>query len=70
MDPEFLSVAEVARLFHCHPETVKRRARRHELPAFKFGRRWFFPRAELSRWINDELFSKCHLRRDEETACP
>jgi hypothetical protein len=43
MDPEFLSVAEVARLFHCHPVTVKRRARRDKLPAFKFGCRWFFP---------------------------
>jgi len=47
MDREFLTAAEVAEMFSCHTETVKRRARTGELPAFKFGRSWFFPKSEL-----------------------
>jgi len=35
MEREFLSVAEVAAMFQCYPETVKRMARRGELPGLQ-----------------------------------
>lgn len=64
MEREFLSVAEVAAMFQCYPETVKRMARRGELPAFKFGKHWFFPKIELIQQLLDWMKNRRRLRRD------
>lgn len=50
-DDRPLTVAEVARYFRCDPETVKRQARHGALPAFKFGKFWYFRRSEIEHWM-------------------
>lgn len=52
-----LTTAEVAEFFRCDPETVKRRARCGKLPAFKFGKFWYFRRADIDQMISQALQS-------------
>jgi excisionase family DNA binding protein len=42
---------QAAELMHVHPETVKRRARRGEIPAVKFGKVWRFRASGLEAYI-------------------
>ena len=42
-----LDIGDIAELFNCSREKVKRMARSGELPAFKFGKRWYFLRNDL-----------------------
>jgi excisionase family DNA binding protein len=58
-----LTCEEAAALIRAHPKTVKRMARRGDLPGhFRFGR-WFFYASELDAWMRTELHSSCHSRR-------
>jgi excisionase family DNA binding protein len=52
-----LTVAEVAEFFRCDPETIKRQARRGKLPAFKFGKFWYFRLADIDRMISQAVKS-------------
>jgi excisionase family DNA binding protein len=52
-----LTVSEVAEFFGCGPEKVKRQARSGKLPGFKFGKHWYFRRADLDRMIAQALHS-------------
>lgn len=45
-----LNVRQAAKFLGVHTETVRRLARRGELPAFKVGRNWRFRREALLRW--------------------
>ena len=38
---------------HVHPETVKRRARRGEIPGLKFGKVWRFRASVLDTYIRN-----------------
>jgi excisionase family DNA binding protein len=50
-DCGLLSVEEAAALLGFHPESVRRLARRGQIPAVKFGARaWAFDREELREW--------------------
>jgi excisionase family DNA binding protein len=52
-----LTCGEAAAFVRVHPKTVKRMARRGDLPGyFRFGR-WFFFASELDRWMHGELHS-------------
>jgi len=52
-----LTCEEAAAFVRVHPKTVKRMARRGDLPGyFRFGR-WFFYASELDRWMHGELHS-------------
>lgn len=51
----FLTVSEVAQLFRCDPETVKRRARSRKLPGFKFGKLWFFRLRDIDAMIDSAI---------------
>jgi len=52
-----LTCEEAAAFVRVHPKTVKRMARRGDLPGyFRFGR-WFFYTSELDRWMRGELHS-------------
>ncbi len=52
-----LTCEEAAAFVRVHPKTVKRMARRGDLPGyFRFGR-WFFYASELDRWMGGELHS-------------
>src|SRR4051812_39653072 len=48
--PEALTGQEAAALLNAHVETVRRLARRGELPSFKIGKDWRFNREALLRW--------------------
>ena len=45
---EYLTVAETARLFRVSEVTVRRMARRGELPALRFGAQWRIERDGLA----------------------
>lgn len=51
----FLTVSEVAQLFRCDPETVKRQARSRKLPGFKFGKLWFFRLCDIDAMIDSAI---------------
>jgi excisionase family DNA binding protein len=58
-----LTCEEAADLARVHPRTLKRMARRGELPGhFRFGR-WFFYASELDCWMRTELHSSRHSCR-------
>ena len=61
-----LGVAELAKIFHCSTESIKRKARSGELPAFKFGKFWYVREADLEQYLATTVHSNGHLRRDQE----
>lgn len=48
------SAAEVAHLLGLHRLTVYEAAQRGDLPCFRVGRRWFFPRDAIERLLAGE----------------
>lgn len=48
---KFLTVQEVAEFFGVNPMTIYRKARKGEIPAFKFGKNWMFSEAILNDWV-------------------
>ena len=48
-----LDSQQAADLMHVHPETVKRRARRGEIPGLKFGKVWRFRASGLEAYIRN-----------------
>ncbi|MBW4027709.1 MAG: helix-turn-helix domain-containing protein [Acidobacteria bacterium] len=48
-----LDSEQAAALLHVHPETLKRRARRGEIPGMKFGKVWRFRASGLNAYIRD-----------------
>ncbi len=50
MDPDVLNASQAATLLGAHVETIRRLARRGEIPCFKVGKDWRFHRALLERW--------------------
>jgi excisionase family DNA binding protein len=65
-DREVFDVGEIAAVFKCSREKIKRMARRGELPAFKFGNHWYVRRNDLESLIQHRLQCFCHLRRLQE----
>jgi excisionase family DNA binding protein len=53
-DSDVLNASEAARFLRAHVETVRRLARRGELPSFKVGRDWRFHRQALLRWAEEQ----------------
>ena len=53
-----LGVDELAILFRCSTEKIKRLARAGKLPAFKFGKAWFVREQDLQRYIDRALASR------------
>jgi excisionase family DNA binding protein len=49
-EPEVLDAHEAAALLRAHVETVRRLARRGDIPSFKVGKDWRFNREALVRW--------------------
>lgn len=48
-----LDSQRAAELVHVHPETLKRRARRGEIPGVKFGKLWRFRASGLEAYIRN-----------------
>ena len=61
-----LDVQDLARIFNCSAEKIKRMARRGELPAFKFGKMWYMRPNDLERFLESAVESNHHLRRIQE----
>jgi excisionase family DNA binding protein len=61
-----LSVADVAEIFKCGREKIKRMARRGELPAFKFGKHWYIRKDDLERYLSGRIELNGHPRRIQE----
>jgi excisionase family DNA binding protein len=65
-DKAVLDMADVAELFKCSREKVKRMARSGELPAFKFGKGWYIRQDDLEHFLAGRVELKGHLRRIQE----
>ena len=58
-----ITCEEASKVLRVHPRTIKRMARRGEVPGhFRFGR-WFFYPSELDSWMRTELHSTRHSCR-------
>jgi len=53
-DTEVLIAKEAAAFLKAHVETIRRLARRGDIPAFKVGKDWRFDRGELRRWLKEQ----------------
>ena len=49
---------EAARFLRLHPKTVKRMARRGEIPGCLLGRRWYFRPSELDELLRADISSQ------------
>jgi excisionase family DNA binding protein len=63
---EVLDVGDVAEIFKCSREKIKRMARRGDLPAFKFGKHWYLRKDDLERFLSGRVELNSHLRRIQE----
>lgn len=61
-----LDVRDLAEIFKCSREKIKRMARQGKLPAFKFGKHWYVRQDDLERFLSNQVESEGHLRRDQE----
>ena len=52
--PEVLDAHEAATFLGAHVETVRRLARRGDIPSFKVGKDWRFHRESLLRWFEEQ----------------
>jgi len=58
--PQFepvLSLKQAAEALKLHPDTLKKMARRGEVPAMKVGKYWRFRLSELDCWIRSKVVS-------------
>jgi excisionase family DNA binding protein len=53
-DTDVLNAKEAAAYLKAHVETIRRMARRGEIPAFKVGKDWRFHQEALLRWIDGQ----------------
>jgi excisionase family DNA binding protein len=61
-----LDVRDLAEIFKCSREKIKRMARQGNLPAFKFGKHWYVRQDDLEHFLANQVQSGSHLRRDQE----
>src|SRR5512133_3899518 len=57
-DPGVMDAIEAAALLSAHVETVRRLARRGDIPSFKVGKDWRFKREALLRWSERQPVGK------------
>ena len=55
---EILTIAQVAQYLNLHQLTVYKLVKQGNLPAFKVGGQWRFPKKVLDRWIRQEIKRK------------
>ena len=61
-----LDIRDLAEIFKCSREKIKRMAHGGNLPAFKFGKHWYVRQDDLERFLANQVQSGSHLRRDQE----
>lgn len=52
-----LDLHEAASILGMHYKTLEKKARQHEVPAFKVGKRWRFRLSSLNSWLDTGLKS-------------
>ena len=52
-----LGLEQAAELLRLHPDTLKKKAQRREVPALKVGKRWRFRASLLDAWVRSKLIS-------------
>lgn len=60
-----LNVQQLASVFECSTEKIKRKLRGQQLPGFKFGKNWFVRVEDLEKYLASAVESTCHLRRPQ-----
>jgi len=72
-DSDVLNTREAAAFLGAHIETVRRLARRGDIPSFKLGKDWRFRKEVLLRWADgkrpDATFCSVLIIDDEEEVC-
>ena len=59
-----LDLHEAAQVLGMHWKTLECKARQHEVPAFKVGKRWRFRLSSLNNWLEDGIKSNTTDRAD------
>lgn len=52
-----LDLKQAAKLLKLHPDTLKKKAQRREIPGVKIGRSWRFRASRLDAWVRFRLTS-------------
>lgn len=68
LEPQVMTVQQVAHYLHVHPNTIYRMARKGKLPAFKVGSDWRFNRESIDRWRMEQ--EGAQRRKTEVTVAP
>lgn len=50
---DYITVNEVAQMLHMHPETVRSKAARKEIPGSKIFGQWLFKESRIIRMVED-----------------
>lgn len=66
--PDVLTVAQLAELLDCGPETIEDRTRERKLPGLKFGRSWVYPRDAVLQVLQQQALA--HVRPAGGTTTP
>jgi excisionase family DNA binding protein len=62
-----LEPAAAAALLGIHEKTLIRKAREHNIPGFRVGKKWYFRESVLDRWLKDQVESECQPSQSTET---
>jgi len=65
-DHDVLNAKEAAALLRAHVETIRRLARRGEIPAFKIGKDWRFYKGALRHWSEEQARDRRGARHEIE----
>ncbi len=66
--PKLMRTEEAARYLRIHPETLRKKVRAREIPAFKVGREWRFAKSQLEDWLMYGGFKLRDTNEDPHTA--
>lgn len=55
METSLLTTEEACKMLKVSKAALYNYVKAKEIPAFKFGRRWKFPQADLEKWINQKM---------------
>jgi excisionase family DNA binding protein len=53
-DDEIMTIRQVAELLKCHPATIYRLVKEHQIPGFRLGWDWRFKRSAIDEWMRDQ----------------
>ncbi len=63
-DNDVLNTKDAAIYLGAHIETIRRLARRGEIPAYKIGKDWRYRKKALTEWIESQSLSRNNSEND------